>query len=229
MISPRGKIACLRIYLSVGWVGALSCNRAIQAAARVLSYRPRLQAAGPACTAGAAVHAGQQGVPSGPGLGSLLLRPQGPRTSERHTWGGGGTEWCLDKGLFHIWSDPPLCGYVHSPRIHPGRWKAAKINPYQKRARERALCRHRVTSETRSMNQAWSALAQPPNACACVLWYLKLCSLCTSHCSHCRAALSCAMMKGRNSWERAVHCASMCFPLLRVYFFTWACTCLTNV
>lgn len=46
-------------------MGALSCNRVIQAAAPALSYWPRLQAAGPACTAAAAVHAGSQGVPWG--------------------------------------------------------------------------------------------------------------------------------------------------------------------
>lgn len=58
----------------------------IQAAAPALSDRPRFLATGPACTAAAAVHAGSQGVPWGSELGSLLLRPQGPKALERHTW-----------------------------------------------------------------------------------------------------------------------------------------------
>lgn len=72
--------------LSAGPLGAPSCDRATRAAAPGLSCRPRRWAAAPARTAAAAAHAGSQGVPWGPGIGSLPLRPQGPRASERHAW-----------------------------------------------------------------------------------------------------------------------------------------------
>lgn len=70
--------------LSAGRPGARSCDRATRAAAPGPSCPPRRRAAAPARTAAAAAHAGSQGVPWGPGIGSLPLRPQGPRASERH-------------------------------------------------------------------------------------------------------------------------------------------------
>lgn len=74
---------CANADLSAGRPGARSCGRATRAAAPGPSCRPRRRAAAPARTAAAAAaHAGSQGVPWGPGIGSLPLRPQGPRASE---------------------------------------------------------------------------------------------------------------------------------------------------
>lgn len=75
--------------LSAGPPGAPSCDRATRAAAPGLSCRPRRWAAAPAparTAAAAAAHAGSQGVPWGPGIGSLRLRPQGRGASEGHAW-----------------------------------------------------------------------------------------------------------------------------------------------
>lgn len=72
--------------LSVGRLGALSCDRATRVAKLGLSCWQRRRAAAPARTATAAAHAGSQGVPWEPGIGWLPLRPQGPRASERHAW-----------------------------------------------------------------------------------------------------------------------------------------------
>lgn len=69
--------------LSAGRPGARSCDRATRAATPGPSCLPRRRAATPARTAAAAARAGSQGVPWGPGIGSLPLRPQGPRASER--------------------------------------------------------------------------------------------------------------------------------------------------
>lgn len=109
MTSTVRACICSNTYLSVVRVGALSCNRVIQATALALSYRPHHQAAGPACTAAAAVHAGWQGVPLG--AWARLTSPQASgaksigethlnRQKEKDTHVG------LNKGLFHIWFDP---------------------------------------------------------------------------------------------------------------------------
>lgn len=85
---------------------------------------------------------GNRASHGGPGLGSLLLRPQGPRALEGHTWKDRKRQiWVQTERYFTLILIQGLKSLIQNstslqpPRIHSGRWKAAKINPYKEGTR----------------------------------------------------------------------------------------------